>query len=435
MKWGTQHVRFVAVSVCLAVHSVLLGAATPAAGPIAAEFVGDPVLAAAGDIGVYEFRTLTPVHRFWSPLTGKHFYTIDEAEKNKLINDYPSSTWTYEGIAYYAYTRDSEPGLMPVFRFWSPVTGGHFYTISEAERDKLIDEFEGVWTFEGPAFYAYPPGGQPADAKAVYRFWSPVSSAHFYTINETERNKLINEYAGVWIPEDVAWYAYTDANGVEPTPSGPGTFEFSGGADIASCIFTLKAYVNGVEAPIDNPRLTFTPQTGYLRMAVDFDAMTTTIEEVLVECKSAQHTMTIGGGAQGQVAIPVSMSNSVIFWATTPRGPYRINPQTLTFPISSTTSAGNNETFTLTGSITVEGGKFNAGQAVRATRFTEGRGEFDDDALPEQLSIRMVEPFQWVRSGHEDRLIQTTVGGNQLQLYISGVQVRTTGIWQGVPSN
>jgi len=45
----------------------------------------------------------------------------------------------------------------------------------------------------------------------------------------------------------------------------------------------------------------------------------------------------------------------------------------------------------------------------------------------------MVQPFQWTRSGHEDRLVQTTVGGNQLQLYIVSAQVQTTGVWQGEP--
>jgi hypothetical protein len=388
----------------------------------------------AVDIGISEFSALTPIYRFWSPMTGKHFYTIDVAERDKLINEYPPAVWTYEGVAYYTYSSESAPGLMPVFRFWSPVTSGHFYTISEAERDKLIDEYAGVWLFEGTAFYAYPPGGQPGQASAVYRFWSPVSSGHFYTIDEAERDKLITEYAGVWIPEDVAWYAYTDPNVVGPGPSEPGVFEFSGGAGNATCTFTLKAYVNGVEAAIDNSRLTFTPQTGYMRMALNFGAMTTTIEEVLIETQSAQHATTIRGGAQGQVVIPVTLSTSVIFWGVTPRGPYGINPQNLSFPITSKALAGDNETFTLTGSITLGGSKFNIGQAVRATRFTEGRGEFDDTALPQELDVNMVQPFQWTRTGHEDRLIQTTIGGNQLQLYILSAQVRTTGVWQGTRS-
>jgi len=410
MKSATQHGWLFIALACLALYSA-----------------SHQNVAVAG-VSVSEFRSLVPVYRFWSPLVSRHFYTISEAERDLLIANYPVSVWAFEGVVYYVYARESEPGLMPVHRFWSPITSGHFYTINEAERDLLIDEQAAVWAHEGPAFYAYPPGRQPAQANAVYRFWSPVTSGHFYTINEAERDLLINEYAAVWTPEDVAWYAYADPNVVEPIPPAPGTFEFSGGAENASCTFTLKAYLNGVEATIDDPRLTFVPQTGYMRLGVDFDGLNTTIEEVLIETASAQHTTTIRGGA---AVIPVTVSSSVIFWAATPRGPYHVNPQNLTFGTAGNSVPGNNETFTLTGSMTAGGSNLTIGLAVRATRFLEGQGQFDDEGLPSLLDVRMAEPFQWSRSQREDRLIQTTIGGSLLQLYITSAQVRTTGLWQG----
>ena len=39
-----------------------------------------------------------PVYRFRSPATSRYFYTMNEAEKEKLINKY-SNVWTYEGVA------------------------------------------------------------------------------------------------------------------------------------------------------------------------------------------------------------------------------------------------------------------------------------------------------------------------------------------------
>jgi hypothetical protein len=42
------------------------------------------------------------VYHFRSPQHAGHFYTISEQEKDKLINDYPPDVWTYEGIAWYA---------------------------------------------------------------------------------------------------------------------------------------------------------------------------------------------------------------------------------------------------------------------------------------------------------------------------------------------
>ncbi|RMD71232.1 MAG: hypothetical protein D6819_02230 [Gammaproteobacteria bacterium] len=46
--------------------------------------------------------------------------------------------------------------LSPVFRFNTGVV--HFYTISEAERDYVLQHFVPPWVYEGVAFYAYKPG-------------------------------------------------------------------------------------------------------------------------------------------------------------------------------------------------------------------------------------------------------------------------------------
>jgi hypothetical protein len=147
------------------------------------------------------------VHRFWSPVLSGHFYTISQEEMDVLINQF-AGTWNYEGIAYHAFGAALDPDLMPVYRFWSDQLGTHFYTISEEERDNVINQFAYVWTYEGVAFYAYPEGQQPPEALPVYRFWSNILSKHFYTISEEEMQKVIDEYSYTWGFEGIAWYAY-----------------------------------------------------------------------------------------------------------------------------------------------------------------------------------------------------------------------------------
>ena len=149
---------------------------------------------------------LASVHRFWSPLTGKHFYTTSESEKSKLINSYPG-VWVYEEIAYRAYLEDCARGLAPIYRFWSNSFNSHFYTASEEEKQKLLGTYSHVWTYEGIAFYGFPEGGQPPDALPVYRFWSDRLNGHFYTSSEAEKNKLIENYRHTWAYEGIAWYA------------------------------------------------------------------------------------------------------------------------------------------------------------------------------------------------------------------------------------
>ena len=102
------------------------------------------------------------VHRFWSPVLCGHFYTTNEEEMQWLIDNYPH-VWTYEGIAYRAMVDDTDPMAVPVHRFWSPVFGTHFYTINENEVDNLIVNYPYFWIYEGPMFYAYPTDYQPAD--------------------------------------------------------------------------------------------------------------------------------------------------------------------------------------------------------------------------------------------------------------------------------
>ena len=148
-----------------------------------------------------------PVHRFWSNTLSRHFYTTKESEKQKLVNIY-SHVWTYEDVAYYARPNGTELNSVPVYRFWSSALSAHFYTSKEREKNKLIDNYSHVWTYEGIAFYAFPGGLQPSDTSAVHRFWSDTLNCHFYTMSEGERDKLINLYSHVWTYEGVAWYAY-----------------------------------------------------------------------------------------------------------------------------------------------------------------------------------------------------------------------------------
>ena len=144
---------------------------------------------------------LYPVFRFWSDLNKHHFYTISEDEKNKVIADYPENVWKYETIAYSAYKSKVNDQLFPVFRFWSKTHRGHFYTISEKERDEVIAKYpEDIWRYEGVAFLAYKtqqPGTVP-----LYRFY-------FYTASKKERDDVIANYPDeVWHYERVAFYVF-----------------------------------------------------------------------------------------------------------------------------------------------------------------------------------------------------------------------------------
>ena len=148
-----------------------------------------------------------PVHRFRSPAYNRHFYTLDEAETNKLLTRY-AHVWTYEEPVFRAFPSRSDDRLAPVHRFWSGLLNSHFYTISEREVDTLIVAYSHAWTYEGIVFYAYPAGSQPVGTVPVHRFWSGGLGTHFYTASDRERFTLIGDAANAWKYEGVAYYVY-----------------------------------------------------------------------------------------------------------------------------------------------------------------------------------------------------------------------------------
>jgi YD repeat-containing protein len=174
----------------------------------------------------------TPVYRFYNPTTGDHFYTISEDEKNVVINN-PQWGYYFENIRFYVF-KNQVSNSFPVYRFYNPTNGDHFYTASESEKENISrtpiyrfynpkngDHFytasesersivkntnRSGYLPEGIAFYAY--NAQVVDSLPVYRFYNSKNGDHFYTIAEDEKNTVISNPQWGYIYEKIAFYAY-----------------------------------------------------------------------------------------------------------------------------------------------------------------------------------------------------------------------------------
>ncbi len=149
---------------------------------------------------------LRPLHRLWSATYGRYFYSIHAEERDAFLAC-RDQTWIYEGIDSYVFAEDCVPGLSPVHRFYAPEFRAYFYTMEPGEVQRLCESPEGRWQDEGVAFFAFPPGAQPAEASAVYRFWSGSLLYHVFTIDQKERDNLQTRYSDVWTYEGIVWYA------------------------------------------------------------------------------------------------------------------------------------------------------------------------------------------------------------------------------------
>jgi hypothetical protein len=157
-----------------------------------------------GAVQIHEVQAVDALSAAWPPGPGSRWLAGTPVEQPAGV------AWdlAFELLTNQASSAVDRSDLAPVYRFWSDKLGGHFYTISEAEKNQIIKDYPKVWTFEGIAFYAWPPDKAPVGSKPVYRFWSDTLGHHFYTISEGEKQKLLNQQPKVWTFECVAWYAF-----------------------------------------------------------------------------------------------------------------------------------------------------------------------------------------------------------------------------------
>lgn len=145
-----------------------------------------------------------PTFRFLNNVTGSHFYTISTGQRDRLRENF-SDSWTYEGTSFNAFT-STTANAKPIYRFFSPASGSHFYTISPSQRDRVIANFSSdIWVYEGIAFYAY--SNQISNSIPVYRFWNGGSKSHLYTNSQGQRDRVLALANQGWEYEGIVFYA------------------------------------------------------------------------------------------------------------------------------------------------------------------------------------------------------------------------------------
>jgi serralysin len=106
-----------------------------------------------------------PVYRFYNFVTGHHFFTTSEAERENVLKEssdpsygQPGPVWpfNYEGVGFNAYSGSGHTDAQAVFRFYSPSLDRHFFTASVEEAQEI--RLTGVWNDEGVGFYGEIPG-------------------------------------------------------------------------------------------------------------------------------------------------------------------------------------------------------------------------------------------------------------------------------------
>ena len=154
-----------------------------------------------------EQRTVfTPLYRFHRLNNDSHFFTAVESEKNLLLGSSYIANWAFEGISHHVLNTQVA-GAVPVYRLFNRRSGGHFYTMSVSERDDVLSTMPETFSLEGVAFFAL--AGPAENALPVYRFFAPQTGSHFFTIDESEKDQIIANVSPDRLRfEGIAWWAF-----------------------------------------------------------------------------------------------------------------------------------------------------------------------------------------------------------------------------------
>ena len=135
------------------------------------------------------------VYRFFEYEEGFHFYTSSSEERDAVEQqiDDGELTYNYEGESFAALAEDDDgdplTGAKPVYRFFNNFTGAHLYTISEAEKDNIVESLPD-YSLEGVVYYAY--DAPQEDTIPLYRLYNSETGTHFFTPSASEKDNVLD---------------------------------------------------------------------------------------------------------------------------------------------------------------------------------------------------------------------------------------------------
>lgn len=141
------------------------------------------------------------VKRFRMPDGKGYLFTSNEAEI-AFMQQFPD--WVLEGDAFFAAS-GTNPGLSPVYRFRNLLNNSYLFTINEVEKQYIIDNFSMYFVQEnGAAWYS---SAVPAVGfSPLYRFRNKTNGSYLFTASEAEKNAIVANFPTIFALEGIGYY-------------------------------------------------------------------------------------------------------------------------------------------------------------------------------------------------------------------------------------
>lgn len=157
--------------------------------------------AGAGTVYFHTTCKATPVYRFYNPRTGTHFYT-DSQEERDYVWSQLSRFFSYEGVSHMTNPANNDQQL---HRFFNMQNGSHFYTANLAEVERVKSTLAYLYHYDGPTYcVSLNDGGE--GKVAVHRFFNVRNGSHFYSANPGEVASVKANLSATYRYEGIAFY-------------------------------------------------------------------------------------------------------------------------------------------------------------------------------------------------------------------------------------
>jgi len=157
-----------------------------------------------GGAGTVYFHTTckpTPVYRFFNPKAGTHFYT-DSVEERDRVWSTLSRYFAYEGVGYMTNPENNDYQL---HRFYNLRSGSHFYTADLSEVARVKATLSNIYQYDGPTYFVSMTDGGEGKIP-VHRFYNIRNGSHFYSADPQEIARVQATLGATYKHEGVAFY-------------------------------------------------------------------------------------------------------------------------------------------------------------------------------------------------------------------------------------
>jgi len=153
-------------------------------------------------VGISATANTTRMFRAYNPNADYHFFTISTGEFSNAVA--ASCHDETAGRSGFAVLDNLLANSTPIHRLYNPNNGRHYYTINDGERDFLVSI---GWRFEKEEGFMY--AASAPGATAIHRLYNDNSGVHLYTESAATRTAILTTFAGIWVEHAALGHAFT----------------------------------------------------------------------------------------------------------------------------------------------------------------------------------------------------------------------------------